>query len=42
VLFQSPLHIIRDAGVQTVVRAFQDVDDPPHSCDSTLSKEAGR
>jgi len=42
VLFQSPLHIIRDAGVQTVVRALQDVDDPLHSGDSNLFVGAGR
>ena len=41
VLFQSPLHIIRDAGVQTIVRALQNVDDPLHSDDSNLFEEAG-
>jgi hypothetical protein len=41
VLFQSPRQIIGDAGVQAVVRAFQDVDDPLHSNDSTLSEDIG-
>jgi hypothetical protein len=42
VLFQSPIHIIRDSGVQTVVRALQDVDDPLHSGDSNVFVGAGR
>lgn len=42
VLFQSPRQIIRDAGIQTGVRTFQDVDDPLHRSNPTVSGKIGR
>ena len=37
---QSPRQIIGDAGVEAGVRTLQDVDDPLHVCDVTVSSFA--
>ena len=34
--FYSPREIVRDAGIETAVRAFHDIDDPRHADDSIV------
>lgn len=42
VLLQPPLQVVRDAGVQTLIRALQDIDDPFHAGDSVVGQERPR